>query len=620
MRRWAAWTGLLGVAIAAGWGAARLLDLVRADAWLPFWDLAGHGLTGLDVSRSIKHLDPLAFLDTLNRQSTWPFFNSLLLAPFFLALGDDYVTSNIANTVFYALAIVAIFSAGVGLHGRRGAWVGACAAALALTSPAFALFGTVTMLEIPGALLMALAVAFHAQACRREGDRSWLIASGLTATALFFCKYNYGLLWLLPLAAFEAGLHRAVERQAWVEALRQMWRRGVLWRPIPLLVLGFGAFAAAILITGGFEIAIHGKHVSVRSPANAAMVVYFVIVASFIWSLARNPARWLEAWRRLPMRVRVLAGVVLLPIGIWFLIPPHLSEFVRFLVNRSGDTPQPWTLERLLYYPLVFIREYSPAPWVGVLVFLLALTPRPPRDEESRLTRDPATLLTMALGVDLVATMIHRYQQPRFLFTTAVLIWLRASMIAVAWLEYGFTRARTRNLTEAIWGVALALLVVVPYLAGPSIERIRADRRSVLAPPGFGAVLDTLLTNMSMVERRGVLLGVGVQLSPSLLAWHAEIRHSHSLRVRLPNRLPWLQSNASEEAIGDRIERLRAAGAPVFSALPWSAEAIAGPGIRQEVAADSITSERLMRDAGVSVVVDEMVPNTGYRFRVFRFH
>jgi hypothetical protein len=129
-----------------------------------------------------------------------------------------------------------------------------------------------------------------------------------------------------------------------------------------------------------------------------------------------------------------------------------------------------------------------------------------------------------------------------------------------------------------------------------------------------------LLARTSATESRGVLLGYGVQLSPALLAWHAEIRHPDSSRARLPKRLPWLQSNASEETIRERIERLRAGGAPVYSALPWSAEAMAGPGIRQEVAADSIVSERLMNDQGVSVVVDEIVANTGYRFRVFRFH
>jgi hypothetical protein len=634
----------LGIAIAAGAAASRLLALVRADRWLPYWDSAGHGLAGLDLSHAIQHLDPIAFVDTLNRQTTWPFVHGLLLVPFFLILGDDYVTSNIASTVFYALAVVTIFSAGLGLHPRRGPWVGVVAAALALASPAFAFFGTVTMLEIPGALLLALALACHAQANRREDARPWLVASGITAVGLFFCKYNYGVLWLMPLAAFEVGLHCAAERRVRMEAFRVAVRRGLWRRPVPLLILVFVVFAAAILVTGGIQVTILGQRISMRSPGNAATALYLVLVAWFIWRWVSDPARWWGRWRRLSGRVRVLAGIVLVPIGVWFLVPPHLREFVGFLVNRSGG-PSPWTLERFLYYPVAFVKEYSPLPWLGAIVLLLALMPGPRRRPDRHSTRDPGALLGLALGLGLAATMLHPYQQPRFLFTTAVLIWLRAATTAVAWLEHGSERWQARRLAfrtngsaapgaspaesrdaslrwallEAAWVVALALLVFAAAFVHPPLERLRADRRSFLAPPGFAAVLDHVLAT-SAADSRGVLLGYGNQLSPALLAWHAAIQHSDLSRAQLPKRLPWLPSNASEEAIRQRIEGLRAAGGPVYSALPWAPDAIARREIRLEIAADSITSERLMHDPGVLVMADGMVKNTGYRLQAFRFY
>jgi hypothetical protein len=598
------------------------MALVRAEPGLPCWDAAGHGLAGLDLAHAIQRLDLLAFLDTLNRQTTWPFVHALLLAPFFLVLGDGYATSDIASGAFYALAVLAIFGAGLGLHPKRGPWVGAAAAALALASPAFAFFGTVTMLEIPGALLLASAVACHAQACRRDGARPWLVASGIAATALFFCKYNYGVLWLVPLAAFEAGLHRAEERRIRVEAFRLALRGGLWRRPITLLILAFVAFTAAILVTGGFQLTIFGQRVSVRSPSNAGTALYLVLAAWLIHHWARDPARLQGRWRRLHERVRVLAVIVLVPIGIWFLVPPHLGEFIGFLINRS-DGPHPWTLERLFYYPTAFVNEYAPSRWLGAIVLLLAFMPGPRRAPSVHSTRDPRALLALALGLSLAATMLHPYQQQRFLFTTAVLIWLRAAATAMAWLEYGSDLARAwwrrAAMLEAVWVASFALLLFTATAAAPSLDFLRAARRGFLAPPYFAAVLDRVLTTTSATGGRGVLLGYGNQLSPALLAWHAAARHPDLPRPRLPKRLPSLPPNAPEEAINERIEHLRAAGEPVFSALPWASDAIARPDIRREVAADSITSERLMRDPGVLIVADEQVENTGYRLRTFRF-
>src|SRR5206468_2577701 len=98
---------------------------------------------------------------------------------------------------------LALFAAGLRLHPTRGPWVGLAAATLALLAPIVRVFGSLCMLEMPGAFLLALTAWLHLRACREPASHSLLVAAGVSATALFFCKYNYGLMWFAALALCE---------------------------------------------------------------------------------------------------------------------------------------------------------------------------------------------------------------------------------------------------------------------------------------------------------------------------------------------------------------------------------------------------------------------------------
>jgi type II secretory pathway component PulM len=614
--------------------ALRLVALVRSDPGLPTWDPASHGVVGLDLAHALRRADPLGFLATLNNQSLWPFVHSLLLMPFFLALGDDYATAEFASTVFYGLTVVAIFWAGLGLGPRSSRWIGTLAATFALCSPAFASFGSVAMLEIPGALLLASALACHAQSSREGHSPRWLAASGIAGAALFFCKYNYGLLWLVPLAGFEAGVHRPAERRALAGALRRSVRGGLLRRPIPLLLLAFLAFAVGLEVTGGFVFHWAGREVSVRSPGNAATAVYYVVVAWVGSRWLRHREHLEAAWKGVPARLRGLTPWVLIPIGAWFLVPPHLKEFVRFLVPHSQGPP-PWTLEGLLYYPRAFLTDYSPTPLVGLVVLLLALAPTPPAGQRvggaraMGAARDPRALLTLAMGLGLVATTLHSYHDPRFFFTTALLVWLRSAVVAEGWMEWAWVGlrqlahgaargSRPWRIPDGLWGLIVLPPLVWAAVATPALDRARAWRQGLHTPPRFAAVLDDLLADVERAGGGGVLFGYGNQLSPALLHWQATLRRAPIGRARLPELL-WLPPGTSEGEARARTERLRTEHAPIFSALPETPDAIVRPETREEVRSDSIMVERLANDPGVRRLSDRIVPGTGYRLRTFRF-
>ena len=157
---------LAAVSVLAISAALELARIAHAGRGLPMWDPAEHGLAGVTLAEALRRGDLVGFLLGLNRQVMWPFVHSLMLAPWVLVRGHDYPATDELSAALFAATVVTLGVAGLRLHPTRGVWVGAAAAALALTAPLYRFFGTVTMLEMPGAFLLALTAGLHVFACR----------------------------------------------------------------------------------------------------------------------------------------------------------------------------------------------------------------------------------------------------------------------------------------------------------------------------------------------------------------------------------------------------------------------------------------------------------------------
>src|SRR5262249_2053075 len=206
----------------------------------------------------------------LNRQVVWPFVHAVLLLPGFALFGTGIETPALVSSVLFGLTAALAYAAGSALHPTRGPWIGLLAAALLLASPQYRVFGTLGMLEIPGAFLLALTAALHVRCAGPDASRPWLPAAGATTAALFLLKYNYGLLWLAALVANE-WFRLARERRAYWRGRALGWlRAGGLLRPLPLLLTLALAALAAIHWSGGFEFEAFGRRVSVHSAGNPA--------------------------------------------------------------------------------------------------------------------------------------------------------------------------------------------------------------------------------------------------------------------------------------------------------------------------------------------------------------
>ena len=85
---------------------------------------------------------------------------------------------------------------------------------------------------------------------------------------------------------------------------------------------------------------------------------------------------------------------------------------------------------------------------------------------------------------------------------------------------------------------------------------------------------------------------------------------------RQPTRPPWLSQGANEAEIAARIERLRAGGRLVISAVPAGPLPPEARGYRSEVWADSVTEARLRGGPGVVKEAEELLGTRQFPLRV----
>src|SRR5262249_34412350 len=138
--------------------AARLAAIAGGSERLPRWDEAKHGLDGVVLAEAARGLSPLAFLERVYGMAYWPPGYPLLEFPAFVLFGYRYEGARLLMSVVFAASLGAIYLAGTALHRGRGVLIGMAAALLAASSPFYELYGTIVMLELPGALFTLLAL------------------------------------------------------------------------------------------------------------------------------------------------------------------------------------------------------------------------------------------------------------------------------------------------------------------------------------------------------------------------------------------------------------------------------------------------------------------------------
>ncbi|HEX2163825.1 MAG TPA: hypothetical protein VHM02_07740 [Thermoanaerobaculia bacterium] len=411
----------LGVALVAFLAARPVWRAAAANPHLPQWDMAKYGASGLGLADALARFDLGTFSARVWELDVWPPLFPLAEAAVFLVAGDGFATPRLLVAAFFFLSVLAAGWAAFEVDRPLGAaWAAvaaAVAAAFVAASPFFHLFGALVMLEVPGALLLLVSVA----CCARwlaTGRRGWWTAACATALALFFTKFNYGLLWIAPMLAHEAwrraGSAGELGRRLGAGMTAYRWRR-----PWPLFVVVALLLVASIPLSGGWDFTLFGTDVRATSTGNPLYVLYLLAVLRF--AALPGPRRWLLARLRAADRVwRTAVFVLALPVAVWMLWPEHTKELLGFVENRSSHLP---FAEALLFYPGAFVDRFHGSPGLGLAALATALVSclRLPRLAPGR------RVVALALLVGLAALLLHPYKVERFLSPVAPLVWLAAA-------------------------------------------------------------------------------------------------------------------------------------------------------------------------------------------------
>jgi hypothetical protein len=598
----------LAVVALAGWAAADVWRAAGTNPNLPQWDMAKYGASGLGLADALARFDLGTFAARVWELDVWPPLFPLAEAAAFLLAGDGFSTPRRLVAVFFFLAVVAAGWAGwevdrpTGLG--PGATSGAIAAAFAATSPFLHLFGALTMLEVPGMLLLLVSAACAAR-WLATGRRGWWTAACATALALFFTKFNYGLLWIVPLLVHEAwrraGSAGALARGAREALAAYRWRR-----PWPLLVAVALVLVASIPLSGGWDFALFGAEVRATSTGNPLYALFLLTVLRF--ALLPGPRRWLRGrLAAAPPVWRTALLVLALPIGVWMLWPEHTKELLGFVENRSSHLP---FAEALLFYPRTFVERFHASPGLGVaaLTTALVVSLRLPRLAPAR------RLVALAMLVGLAALVLHPYKMERFLSPVAPLVWLAA---ASAFAEAAWQAALRLpgRLGQALPGAVAVAALALSARAGVDLPRLESDRALHGVAPAVAPVVDAVAAAAAEASGGTLLVGAWNMLSPGLVEWEMRRQSQGPAEppaVELPERIAGGRFDPArilDRAAGS-VERVivldLSNGAPAWKPA-WPPEGGRWDALRAALAAD----------ARLTPLAEQTFDASGYRLTVY---
>ncbi len=485
------------------------IDAVGAQHLLPRWDLAthlGHGWLDyhLLVTGQIHRL-----LWDLWLQGYWPPGLSIWQVPFYLVLGGG-MTPGLWSS---AVAFVLVGATGVVVLWRQwrdgGFLPASLFLALLVSSPFLLAYATVTMTEMLGALAQ-LVVLLSYQRYREDAGASAARLFAMSLTTLFFVKYNYFVLLVVPLVLYEW-----LESTAgWTGARRMssLWgyTRRVVSSPAGALVALYLAGMSIVLGTGGFETRLLGQRISIRSIGNTGHVVLYILLARLWYLHHRGRIHWARLTSADP-RVRPLLVWCLVPVTIWLAspYPNHIRDVANLVINRPLG--EPTVGGGVATYVDALWNAYFYSGWIlvfAVATFGVAVV---------RYRQQPPLMrwLILAIPFQFTAIAMHQTRFPRFLLLTVVLLCLASASEIGRWVS----GSRSGRLVA---GLLAPFVLVSGMIAARGVvneERFRAIafEHYTFSEP-LRLALESIRGDLSADDRL-LVVGHTDQLSPALFRW-----------------------------------------------------------------------------------------------------
>jgi hypothetical protein len=511
--RWIDITALV-IASSALLYIARLVDqhtiqIVATQSLLPRWDLATHLNHGWeDYHLLVTGQIPRLFWDVW-LQGYWPPVLSIYQVPFYLSLGGRLESGLRAALAAFVLTGLL----GCALMWRQWRAAAALPAALLLalliSSPYLLAYASVTMTEILGAAAQ-LAVLVAYVGYRQHPTRSAARAFAVSLTVLFFTKYNYFFLLVVPLVIYE-WLERPARPTgaSALERLRRSTRAALASPAVWLLALYFAALLIVIR-TGGFDFHVAGKRISVHTIGNSGHVVLYLLLAR-LWYLHRRQRIPWDRFVSADRRVRPLLVWFTVPVTIWLAspYPNHIRDFSNLVINRPlGEST---IRSGMAIYVDALRHAYFYSEWVLLCVigvFAIAAV---------RYRQQPPLMqwLILAIPLQFAAIALHQTRFPRFLLLSVVLLCVAAASEVGGW----FARSRWGRVTGSLMAA-----VVLGVSIGAARTVVTQERFREIAFENYtnDATLRAALASIRAAlkpEDRLAIVGQSNELSPALLRW-----------------------------------------------------------------------------------------------------
>jgi hypothetical protein len=514
------------------------VSVVKEERLLPRWDESTHAVEGWYAYHYLKHLNIPLFIWHLWARSYWPFVQPLYLTPFYFILGSSYHSALMGSiAAFVALGLLCSFLL-ILLHKNMPVLAISVTLFLLITSPLYLGYASLSMLEMFGSLVQVFVfityVLSRQKGAEKKGKYAKLFAISLTI--LFFTKFNYFLLFIIPTLIHEYFTFTKNWRprdhfKAWIKAGK--WLLSSITGKIVAI---FCIFMVIIYKAGGLEFYIFNQKISIHTPGAAGYIILYILLLK-LWFLHRKKKIDREKIFHLDARIRPLVIFLGIPLLVWFAVPypNHIADFFGPLLTTGGKTEGLNFFTGIFHYIKILRTDYFPSGavfFLGLLIYLISVVRYKRQDTFTK-------WLILIPPIHILLAALHPLKHPRYIFLSLIPLIL---VIALE-LNHWFSQHLILKYTA---GALSILIVCAGFISFHGILQTRPFKHTALGTYTQNARLNEALAWLRRhinAEDRLAILGKCDSLSPALFEWQLgpPRKYKYFIGVVGPKRYPELQ-------------------------------------------------------------------------------
>ena len=496
----------------------KTIAVVQRQNLLPLWDPATHSLYGWELYFYLKNFNLPMFFWAIWSKGIWPFMYYLYQVPFYIFFNNKFEGALVSSV--FSFGIIGVLSSIF----LRKLLINLPLIAISIfiflfiSTPVYLAFSSLPMTEIFGVFMQLMVFTSYLLVTDTEvsnlNKRAVLFAVSLTL--LFFTKYNYFILVVVPIIINEyLSFTKTLTFKEKCNNLLMIFKNFLSGITGIVLIVYF-VFLYSLILTDGFEFNLFSIKVSVHSIGNTGYIVLYFLLIRF-WYLNKKKKISLNKLYDKDYRIRPLIYYFVIPLLIWFAIPypNHIREFFNSVVNRNTEGIT--LMSSIPFYFNILRNDYFQNDiffFAAISIFLVALI------RYKSQTRKVKWLIIASIS-ELLLVTLHPYKDARFIFTALLPFWLIIAVEITNWIE------RIINYKIILYAISIIIIVLGIISFNNALEEkvfnkyaFRLYTHSSELNCGFDWIKKQLRNyNSEKDTRLAVIGGISNTVSPALLEW-----------------------------------------------------------------------------------------------------